>query len=972
MAEPTGFSAYRSLMRHRVEDILLVASPYDCFVLEEDGRFGERLFAEYIRLNLASSPRFHQVTSARHALRLAREKRPDLVVTTPNCAELTPTRFVRELKRKLPELPVVMLSHDQVTARSYLDRGDPFDHVFQWTGDPGVLFAMVKLVEDLENVARDTRKGNVRVLILVEDSPAFYSSYLPIMYRELMEQTRSLMPAGLNEADRMYRMRARPRILLARTYEEADKLLRRYQNYLLGIVCDLQFPRKGKLDPTAGIRLVRRVRNRMPDLAVLLQSAEDELDVTAEQLEVGWADKNSPELLKELRQFMLDHLGFGAFVFRGEDGQMVTKAKDLRAMIEILDSIPGSSLRYHAERNHFSNWLMARGLFDLAGKVRARTYAEFDDPEGARQWLHDIFSRFLEARQRGQVADYVRGADHLSVDVTRLGSGSMGGKGRGIAFASAQLTSAGIAERYPDVRVFVPRATAICTDVFDAWCDRHGLREQALQMDSDEDIAALFLRHPLGTGLAHDLEALLANVQYPLAVRSSSLYEDSPFQPFAGLYRTILLPNNAPDARQRLEQLSRAIRIVFASTFFTGPQRSMSAAGMRSEEEKMGVIVQRLVGRRHGDRFYPDFAGVAQSRNFYPIGRLDPDDGLAVSALGLGQVVADGENAYRFCPRRPALEIQLSSPAAALRYSQREFLALDMASPFLAAEPGLTRCPLSVAEADGTLAPVGATYVAADDRVVDSIHVPGTRLVNFSSILRYDGFPLAPLLSDLLDMGTAGFGTPVEIEFAVDLVGARGVPELAVVQVRPFVRERFPEEAEPAGIREGELALVRGSAMGHGVVSDIQDVIYVHPQRFEVPRTRAMARVIDSMNAGLSAAGRPYLLVAPGRWGTADPHLGIPVAWHQISAARVMVELASPGFRVDPSLGTHFFHNITSLRVAYFTIDLATGDGSIDLDWLESLPVVAESEGVRHVRLPEPLEARIHASSGVGVVVRPS
>ncbi len=978
MLDPTApFLGYHTLMRRRVQDILLVASAYDCFILEEDGRFSHRLFSQYLELNLLGSPRFNQATSAKEALKQLRTRATDLVILTPHCVGMPPTELASAIKSRYPDIPVVMLAYDRATAQSIAtsSRSTIFDLVALWTGDPKLLFALVKSVEDRWNVVRDTRKGMVRVLLLVEDSPAFYSSYLPILYTEVLDQTRSLMSEVLNEADRMYRMRARPKILLARTYEEGRDLLRKYRSNILGVVTDVQFPRKGRHDPNAGVALIKLMRRSLPYTPVLLQSAERTFRSVAEQLGVDYADKNSPELLAELREFMWTRLGFGPFVFRNAEGAEVSRAQDIKELVSEVARVPGSTIRYHAERHDFSDWLMARSLFQLAAELRTQKIDDFASTDETRQYLLDVLPSHMRRRQRGVVTEYVRGSDPLMRDFTRVGGGSMGGKARGIAFASAQLADHPVHAAFPNIRIHVPRTTVICTQVFDAFCDRGRLRERSLEAKSDVEIAEMFLAQPLGPELLKDLKSILADVRYPLAVRSSSLYEDSAFEPLAGLYKTIILPNCAPSDDERLDQLSRAIRLVFASTFFSGPRACMKAGSIRLEEEKMAVIIQRLVGSRHQGRFYPDFSGVVQSHNFYPVDRLMPEDGIATVALGLGQTVVEGGKAYRFCPRHPKVDFLTYQPSSALRWSQREFYALDLdnAQPELNAHSqgvdATRKYGLAEAERDGTLEAVGATYVPADDRIHDTIYMEGIRLVNFSHVLKYDRFALAPTLNALLEMGVAGLGGAVEMEFAVALDRNNTLAELAIVQLRPLVAGPILGALEQAWLGGDGPRLIAGPALGNGAIQGLQDVVYVHPDRFKPAQTRRMADEIAAINARLAAVGRPYILVAPGRWGTADPCLGIPVTWPQVSGTRVIVELAVPGFEIDPSLGTHFFHNITSLRVAYFTIDVRNEDAFIDLDKLESLPALSERYGIRHVELPEPFEARVDGALGLGAVV---
>ncbi len=975
-------TTYESLMPHLVQQVLLVASAYDSFILEEEGRFSDRLLGQYLELDLSSPPTFQHVPSARKALQQLRRDPYDLVVTTPHISDMSPQQLGAEIADRHPGTPVLLLTYDRVDAQSWADRWaerrqpEGIDNVFLWTGDPRLLLAMVKAVEDRKNVDHDTRNGLVRVIIVVEDQPAVYSSFLPIIYSELLEQIRSLLADRLNERDRNYRMRARPKILLARSFEEGRSLLRRYKDYLLGVISDVRFPRRGRLDPTAGLDFIQLVREQVPDLPILLHSREPEHAATARELGVGFVDKNSPELLGELRTFMRRNFGFGPFVFRVEGDEQAYRADTIQEMLEVLREVPAASLLYHASRNHVSNWLMARGEFPLAIEVRPKKVSDFKDAEELRRYLVEVFSDFLEQRQRGQVTDFRGRPDPLRRDFLRLGRGSMGGKARSIAFMAALKAKDQVTERwreaFPGVKVIVPRTAVICTDVFDRFCARGNLRERAMEAETDAEVAALFLAQPLDFELTADLASILREVRYPLAVRSSSLLEDSEYQPLAGLYRTYLLPNCSPSDEVRLEQLSRAVRLVFASTFFRGPRTCMEATSLRIEEEKMAVIVQRLVGRRWNSHFYPHFAGVAQSHNYYPLGHMQPEEGIATVALGLGHAVVGGGAGLRFSPRHPQVLPQMSSTADALRNSQRELYALDLGEPEV--EVGLDdlgnllRLDLAAAEADGTLEPVGATYSPDNDRIYDSVHRKGVRLVNFAGVLKHGRFPLAPLLDEVLELCRQGMGTPCELEFAVSLGDGETPSELALLQLRPLIAQGRDKEVDlgQAGDRPRLLA---GPALGNGVIGDVRDVVYVHPDRFNTRDTPALAQAVARMNERLAARHRPYLLLGPGRWGTADRWLGVPVSWSQVSAARVIVELEMPDGGVDPSQGTHFFHNITSLRIGYFTIDPAADGQHVDFARLEALPAVEEDGPLRHVELPEPAEAWIDGRSGRGVVV---
>ncbi len=967
---------YERLMPNLVKDVLLVASPYDRFILEEDGRFADRLFSQYAEMDLAVPPRFDHAPAARVALERLDEDRFDLVLTTPHCADLSPLELAARVRERHPGTPVAMLTYDRADALTYssLPRSKGLDQVFLWTGDPRLLVTLIKSVEDLLNVDHDTEKGRVRVIVVVEDSPAFYSSYLPLIYTEVLTQVQALLAERLNERDRAFRRRARPKILLARNFEEGEELVRKYQRYLLGTICDMRFPRLGQMDPDAGLRFIRLVRAAQPDVPVLLQSSQSEHASLAAELKVHFADKSSPDLLQIVRTFIRKNFGFGSFVFVDPTSlEEVDRADDLPGLLEAVRRVPPEVLRFHAAKNHVSNWLMARAEFELALEVRPKKVSDFDDTEAMRRYLAEVFSEFLEREQRGEVAEFDRSRGAAGREFTLLGSGSMGGKARGIAFIRKLLAGHPVHAKYPNVRIFVPRTTVLCTDLFERFVEAGGLGRRALDASSDEEIVRLFLAQPLAPDLMEDLAAILAQIPQPLAVRSSSLQEDSESQPLAGLFKTFMLPNSAASPEVRLVQLSQAVRLIFACVFATASRNFLEAHSMRVEEEKMAVILQRMVGRRHGEVFYPDFAGVAQSYNFYPIGYVQPKDGIATVALGLGQTIVEGRRALRFSPRYPGVLPQMPDPATALRTTQRDFYALDLTEPerppSLDDRASLVRLPLEEAERHGTLEAVGATYSAENNAVYDTIYRPGTRLVTFAGVLKHGRFPLAPLLEDLLALGEEGMGTAVEMEFAVSLGEAQAKPELAVLQLRPLVA-RGEVEVELGESGAAGLPLLAGPALGNGVWRGVRDVVYVHPQRLDLARSRQVADALERINHRLEREQRPYLLLGPGRWGTADPWLGIPVGWRQVAGAVVICELQVPGLRIDPSQGTHFFHNLMSLRLAYFSIDVADPGQLADLAWLESLPAEEEIGQARHVRLAEPLAVAVDGRVRRGLVVR--
>lgn len=969
----------RDLMSFRVREILLVSSLYDSYVLEEDGLLAESLDVEYFQLNLSAAPRITRVPTGEEALDILASHHIDLVITMPRLGEMDLRDFGREVKRRQRDLPVILLSTNPAEAARLkeADCRDAIDQIFIWRGDIRIFLAIVKYVEDLRNAERDMELAGVRGIVLIENSVRFYSSYLPMLYSELMRQNHRVMADGVNVMQRLRRMRARPKIFLAETFEEGWDLVTRYRDHIIGIISDARFPRGGQTDPEAGIEFVRRVRELDPDMPALIQSSEGGLEERAHALGAAFVNKRSPRLLDDLRRFILTSLGFGDFVFQMPDGTEVARVKDMAAMAAALRDVPAASLGYHATRNHFSNWCMARTEFDLAERLRPVRVSEFKDIEGLRAYLIDAFSRLRSEAQRGVVAEFSLSDFGETGGFARIGTGSLGGKGRGLGFINALLAETAVPEDLAGVRIYVPPSAVVATDIFDEFIRLNRLSGIALSDAPDAEIAEAFLAGRFPAGVESDLRAFLRRVREPLAVRSSSLLEDSHERPFAGVYRTAMLPNAGSDEDSRLASLGDAIKHVYASTFFSNAKAYIQGSQHRMEEEKMAVVLQLLVGRQHGNHYYPDFAGAACSYNYYPVLGTTPEDGVALVALGLGRTVVDGERSIRFCPGRPRSMPQFSSTSDYLTNAQRQFYALDRtADPkALHSDPdrAVVHLDLEAAEEHGTLSRVASTYCPENDAVYDGISRQGIRLVTFAPILKGETFPLAHILRHLLDLGSRTVSCPVEIEFAVNLrPAAGGPPEFAFLQIRPMMVETAAADIEEIVARESRERILcfSSKALGHGRSKEIKDIVFVRPDRFDRAQTPRIAREVGSMNQDLTGEDRPYLLVGPGRWGTSDPWLGIPVEWRQIARAGVIIETDLDDVPVTPSEGTHFFQNLTSFGIGYFSVIRTDGESFVDFDWLCSLPVVRESAYLRHVRLPEPLDVWVDGRSRQGVILK--
>ncbi len=973
-----GGGGFHDLMKRRVGEILLVSSLYDSFIIEEDGQLGDRILADYVDLHLRYAPRVTRVSTGRKALNMMKYRRFDLVLTMMRLPDMDVFSFCRAVKERYLGTPVVVLAYDSLELPQILQTAESadLDQVFVWSGDSRILLAAIKLVEDRWNVDHDTREGMVQVILVVEDSVRRLSTFLPMVYTELMTQTRKVMAEGLNYLDKLVRMRGRPKILLARTYDEAITLFRQYENNLLAVISDVRFPRGDQLDPEAGFALLKWIRAVHPDLPVVLHSSAPENRVRATELGSYFLDKNSETWLADLHHFFTQHLGFGDFTFRHPDGTRIATATNLREMERKILEIPEDSLRYHASRHHISTWLLARGEVSLASRFRSKYLSDFESVQELREYLTGEIHALRVRQHSGVITDF--DADNIdpTTPFVRLAGGSLGGKGRGIAFQAALLARLDLDLMFPGVRICVPQTTALGTEAFQRFMVRNDLEEFAVTTDDDLEIARAFLAADLDEALQRDLRAFLEVVHYPLAVRSSSLLEDSLFQPFAGLYSTYMVPNNAADPAVRLRQLSNAIKLVYASTFYRSPKSYIRSTPYRIEEEQMAVIIQRLAAQRHGDRCYPHFAGVAQSYNYYPVGRMKAEEGLAHVALGLGKMVVDGGAVLRFSPARPKRLIQFGSTRDMLRNSQKQFYALDLSAPDVVIEPGsegpLVQVGLDVAEEDGTLAPVGSVYSPSDGVIRDGIFHEGPRLVTFAHVLKAGMFPLAELLTELLDISRRSMGSEVEIEFAANLSAPESGPhEFSVLQCRPLVAGGEVSEVSLDDLEPGRVICLTDRSLGNGVIRDLTDVVYVSPDRWDNGRTAEIAREIGRINERLMEEQRRAIFIGMGRWGTSDPFLGIPVTWGDIASAKVLVEVGTPQYRIEPSQGSHFFHNITSFRIGYLTVDTDGKQGRIDFAALGAGDLVDERRYARHVRFARPLEVRLDGRGGRGAILLP-
>jgi len=935
-------------MAHRVRDILLVSSDYDAFVLEEDGRLSDRLFVEYSELNLVTMPNLVHVATTAEAQELLSQRRFDLVLTTVRLEDPGVRGLSIQIKRSHPQLPVVLLALDDGELRR-LAPSRSLDGTFLWTGDTRILLAIIKLVEDSLNVERDTRTG-VPVIIVVEDSVRSYSGFLALLYAELMTQSQSLIAEGLNALHKLLRMRARPKVLLATTYEEAAEQFQRYREHVLAVITDVRFPREGSLDPEAGLKLVNELRARR-EVPFLIHSAEPEAAAWAESHKCGFLDKNSSPV-KGLQDFLREDLGFGDFVFRLPDRTVVGRARDANELEQVVRTIDERSLQYHARHNHFNVWLRARCMFDLADLIQHVDAEDFVSAEELRQWMINVLREAAFQQQVGLVSDFSPEVGPLAPWFMRLTEGSLGGKGRGVAFLHYYLARRKLSEAFPGLRLQVPRTLVVGTDAFDRFIEENGLAD-AVGLATDEERVTRFLPAQLATRL----HLALPRLTQPLAVRSSSLLEDSQHQSCAGIYLTVFLPNNEPSAPERLESLRKAIALVYASTWSERARAYHANTPFTVEDEKMGIVIQEVVGQRYGDRFYPLVSGVGLSWNHYPAGGQTPDDGVAMLALGLGQTIVEGGRCVRFAPGCPGVLRHLDAPREFLGYSQNQFWALNMRTG------ELESCDLATAEKDGTLAWAGSVYSSDDDQFRDNLRLPGPRVVTFNNILKWDSLPLPGALDELLKSLRHAISSPVEIEFALDRED--GDPCLSLLQMRPLAEPLVDLERDSEGFPQGTLVCMSPQAVGHGVLRELTTVLLVADRSLDKAGSLVAAAEVASRK--LSA----YVLIGPGRWGSSDPTLGIPVDITQISGAAVIVELPYADRAVEPSQGSHFFHELVSRRIGYLCLpEWGTENSFLDLEWLLAQPVEWEGQQVRQLKLTAPVTAYLDGTASRGALLR--
>lgn len=972
-------TSFDLLMQKRIHRVLLICSNYDNYMLEEDGRIDEQIFNEYVALNLRYPPSFIQTDNADDAFRILQDGNVDLVISMVSLKGTDVFALAKKIKAKYESIPIVVLTYfsREVSLRLEGEDLSAIDYVFCWLGDASLILAIIKLIEDKMNADHDIENIGVQAIILVENSIRYISAYLPNIYRIVLLQSLDFQKEALNEHQRMLKMRGRPKILLASNFNDAVSLYKKYKYNVLGVISDISYKRDNIQDEDAGIKLCKVVMADDDKVPFLLQSSSMDHKKRAEELGAGFIHKYSKSLSLELRNFIIQNLAFGPFVFRNPDTlEPIAIATDLQSLQQKILSVPDNTLEYHATRNHFSKWLNARALFPVAQMFKYIRKEDFETMDEMRRFLYVAISSFRLGKGRGVIAQFDKSSFDEYQVFSRIGDGSIGGKARGLAFINRIIKNHKLFNRFPDVLITIPRTVVLSTDIFDEFMDHNNLYPVALSDLPDEEMLNRFINAELPGRVYQDFYAFLAVSRiHPIAVRSSSKLEDSHYQPFAGIYSTYMIPRLA-DNKQMVKALSDAIKEVYASVYYKASKAYMTATSNVIDEEKMGIILQEVCGNRHGDIFYPTFSGVARSINYYPIGSEKAEDGIVNVAFGLGKLIVEGGMSLRFCPRIPKKILQLSSPLAALRDTQKEFRALDLnIDSFVPSTDdgvNIPRIDIKDANNDGAMKLLASTYDHNNNMLRDGIIQSGKRIITFAGILQHNTFPLAEILTTLLDLGQKEMNNPIEIEFAVNMETPAGSPKIFnFLQIRPIVHSDETYNINLDAIKYTDTLVYSESALGNGLFKGIHDLVYVRPESFNASQNKNVAGIIDNINSEFVKKNIGYVLIGPGRWGSTDPWLGIPVKWPQISGARLIIESGLKNYRIDPSQGTHFFQNLTSFRVGYFTVNPYINEGYYDVDYLNKMKVVYEDDYLRHVRFEKPLEIMIDGKRHKGAIMKP-
>lgn len=967
---------FHDLMPFRVKEILLIANLYDAYSIEGEGRFSDFMVGEHYHMHFASLPRLTGVSGEEEAFTRLAERHYDLIIIMVGVEKESQLALCGKIKEKYPFITTYLLLNnacDVPYVKKERKKGNKFDNFFVWTGDSKIFFAMVNLLEDKVNADNDTRKGLIRIILLVEDSARYYSNYLPLLYRLVMDQTKSLIEdVSTDELFKVLKLKARPKILLASNFEDAVSLFRKYQENLLCVISDMRFPKDDVKNDTAGYELITLIRKDLPGLPAVLQSSDPENSKVAHSLKAIFINKNSGNLFQDLKSFINFYLGFGHFIYRDKKGGQIAEAKTMKEFEEILETVPEDSLLYHAQKNHFSLWLMARGEMKIAKMISPMTVGDFKSLGAMREFLVDLIRRRRKELNMGRVVNFEESASIDETNVVSLTPGSLGGKGRGLAFVNTLIYGFGIGRLLPGINIKTPLTAIIGTDEFDMFMERNHLWGNIKNIKDFKELQKLFITGSLSYTLEKKLRILINQISKPLAVRSSSLFEDSTTQPFSGIFGTYLLPNNHKDPEIRLRQLADAIKLVFCSIYSDNSRIYFDAINFKIDQEKMAVVIQPVAGNQYEKVYYPHISGTAQSFNFYPVSHMKPVDGVAVIAAGLGQYVVEGENAFRFSPAFPSIDVV--SQEDIYKDSQVKFYAVDLTNSqpdLLQGEnAGLVLLDISDAERHGTLKHSASVLDPDNDSITPGLDKSGPRVLNFADILKYGYIPLASTIKLILQVVEEAIGTPVEIEFAVDLTkDETGNASFFLLQIKPLVGTGAGYNIIEEDVGKENVLLVSRKSMGNGVIDNITDIIYAEPHVFSSRLSLDMAKEISSFNDKMTAEKKSYILIGPGRWGTRDHLLGIPVLWPNISRAKVIVEVNLPGSHLDASLGSHFFHNVTSMNVGYFSINDNINGGIINWNKLLNIIPVQKGKYFTHVRIDSKLKVMMDGKKGMSIVM---
>lgn len=956
---------FQELMPYKVKEVLLIATLYDSYSIVREGQFSDKIFGEYLQLNLYTAPRFTSVNSREDALAMLSKYSFDIVIIMVGVEKRNSIDLAREIKGQWYSIPIFLLVNNNADLKFFQAEGKKLDfleRIFVWNGNSNIFLAMIKSIEDRENLDQDTRNAGVRVILLVEDSIQYCSRYLPILYTNVMTQTQELVEENdIDELHKIVKYRARPKVILVSTYEDAVRVINNYENYILTVISDVRFERNGVDDEEAGIELLKYVKNKLKyAIPLMLQSHDVTNAEKAKEINADFINKNSESLSMDILNYLHRRLGFGNFVFKSVDGKPILEVTNLQEFQQVFREIPSEVLLSHGKRNSFSTWLMARGEITMAEQLRPVKTEDFTSAEELRKFCLNVFKNTKYERMRGRILNFDPSLIGMNRFILRITKGSLGGKGRGMAFMCHFIENIDFQSLIPGMNIQIPVTAVMGTYEFDKFLDYNNLYDSIYSQNDYEAIRNLFLEGDFEEKIKNRLRIFVENTNKPLAIRSSGLFEDSLLQPFAGVYSTYLIPNNHPDSDIRFNQLLTAIKLVYSSIFTQTAQSYFESLKYKIEEEKMAVVIQEVVGHNYNGRYYPTISGVAQSYNFYPISYMEPEDGFSVAAIGLGTYVVGGENSYRFCPRYPKLDsVSLKDQ---VRDSQKHFYAIDLSKNEFdlvteGEDAAVRKYFIRDAEKDGVLNNCASTYDTENDCLIPGVSQKGPRIIDFANILKYNYLPVANTLQILLTLFKEAMGSPVEIEFAIDLEpGLNNLPTFYLLQLKPLIRREEQVEIEVDKIHAQKIVMYTDKGMGNGRINTIRDVVYVDIKKFDKLRTKEMASEIARINNFLENESREYILIGPGRWGSKDPFTGIPVIWSDISNARIIVEMGLKDFPLDASLGSHFFHNVTSMNVGYFSVPSQSKNSLINLNIIDNQEVINSTEFVRHVRFKKPLE----------------